>query len=96
MQTKTRNALISNYYTHISIVHILKSYTSYSLIRESDISSTCPPNSEREGTELFLSYSNHYLSAELLLHNQCNYTEYQIKQSPASCFKLLTCVSWLA
>lgn len=57
MQTKTRNALISNHYTHISIVHIKRSYTSYSLIRVPNISSTSPPNSNRKGTELFLYYS---------------------------------------
>lgn len=96
MQTKTRNALISNHYTHISIVHIKKSYICYSLIRVFNISSTSPPNSNRKGAELFLYHSNHYLSAGLLPYNQCTYTEYQIKQSPESCLKLLIYVSWLA
>lgn len=82
MQTKPRNALISNQYTHIGIVPIKRSYTSYSLIRVYRISSTSPPNSNRDGTELVLCYSNHYLSAELLLYNQCTYTEYQIKTVP--------------
>lgn len=98
MQTKTRNALNSNHYTHIGIVHTKKKL--HQLFINQCLTSVhlISPQVHWIPTEkeLFLYYSNHYLSTELLLYNQCTYTEYQIKSSPESCLKLLTYVSWLA
>lgn len=54
MQTKTRNALISNHYTHIGIVHIKKKLHQLFINQCPTFSppnqSTSPPNSNREGT----------------------------------------------